>query len=284
METIWNLMKKYREILLYLVFGVLTTLCNIVSYFALNDLLHIHYLVANALAWVLSVLFAYLTNRTWVFESKSQGFSAIAREMGCLLYTSSFAKALTVKSGDPITQSGLAYASAQWEAMFVSLIWQNGGDYRDEANSVVHFNTPEAKKAAEFMLKYANPADPDVICDIGASRYELFIQGTAAMVMGAPWYAGSLATDAPDMNYQYFNMPAMVEGSDPYCMATGGWGYIVSAESKNKPAAWEFVKQMTTPEQIGSWALGVGSLAAHKAVSYTHLAVYKRQEYLQQYT
>ena len=82
METIWNLMKKYREILLYLVFGVLTTLCNIVSYFALNDLLHIHYLVANALAWVLSVLFAYLTNRTWVFESKSQGFSAIAREMG----------------------------------------------------------------------------------------------------------------------------------------------------------------------------------------------------------
>ncbi len=176
----------------------------------------------------------------------------------------SFAKELTVKSGDTITQSGLAYAYAQWEAMFVSLIWQNGGDYRDEANSVVHFNTPEAKKAAEFMLKYANPADPDVICDIGASRYELFIQGTAAMVMGAPWYAGSLATDAPDMNYQYFNMPAMVDGSDPYCMATGGWGYIVSAESKNKPAAWEFVKQMTTPEQIGSWALGVGSLAAHK--------------------
>ena len=65
--------------------------------------------------------------------------------------------------------------------MFVSLIWQNGGDYRDEANSVVHFNTPRGQKAAEFMLKNANPADPDVICDIGASRYELFIQGTA------PW-------------------------------------------------------------------------------------------------
>lgn len=81
-ETIWNLVKKYKEILLYLIFGVLTTLCNIVSYFVLSDLLHIHYLVANALAWVLSVLFAYVTNRTWVFESKSQGLAAILREMG----------------------------------------------------------------------------------------------------------------------------------------------------------------------------------------------------------
>ena len=111
METIWNLMKKYREILLYLVFGVLTTLCNIVSYFALNDLLHIHYLVANALAWVLSVLFAYLTNRTWVFESKSQGFSAIAREMGlffgCRLPSGVFDMAFMFVAVDLLAQNDM---------------------------------------------------------------------------------------------------------------------------------------------------------------------------------
>ena len=62
-----ELLMKYKEIIMYLVFGVLTTVVNIVVYF-----LHINYLISNALAWFLSVLFAYITNRKYVFESSSQ--------------------------------------------------------------------------------------------------------------------------------------------------------------------------------------------------------------------
>ena len=67
-----ELLMKYKEIIMYLVFGVFTTVVNIVVYFLSAELLHIDYLISNALAWFLSVLFAYITNRKYVFESSSQ--------------------------------------------------------------------------------------------------------------------------------------------------------------------------------------------------------------------
>ena len=64
-------MKLDRELVLYVFFGTLTFLVNIVTYFLFEDLLGINYLISNVLAWFFSVLFAYITNRIWVFESKS---------------------------------------------------------------------------------------------------------------------------------------------------------------------------------------------------------------------
>lgn len=69
---------KYKEVINYLVFGVLTTVVNIVVYFVFADVLHVQYLISNCVAWFLSVLFAYVTNRKYVFESKS---NSIAEEM-----------------------------------------------------------------------------------------------------------------------------------------------------------------------------------------------------------
>lgn len=74
--------KKYKEVILYLVFGVLTTLVNWLSYMVLTDLFHVPYLWATVVSQVLAVLFAYVTNRKWVFESKARGTAAVAREMG----------------------------------------------------------------------------------------------------------------------------------------------------------------------------------------------------------
>ncbi len=81
-QKVMVLFQKYREMILYLVFGGLTTLVNIFSYFVLTDLGHIDYLVSTAIAWVLSVLFAYFTNRVWVFQSTASGAGALFKEMG----------------------------------------------------------------------------------------------------------------------------------------------------------------------------------------------------------
>ena len=72
---------KYREVILYLVFGVLTTVVSISSYYICSEILNIHYLVSNIISWVLAVIFAYFTNRVWVFESKSKNTSDILKEM-----------------------------------------------------------------------------------------------------------------------------------------------------------------------------------------------------------
>ena len=64
-------MKLDRELVLYVVFGAFTFFVNIIVYFLFEEVFGVNYLISNVIAWFFSVLFAYITNRTWVFESKS---------------------------------------------------------------------------------------------------------------------------------------------------------------------------------------------------------------------
>ena len=76
MERIKALYYKYQEIINYLVFGVLTTLVNYLSYLLIAPLFA-RTTFPTVIAWVLSVLFAYFTNRTFVFHSHLTGAAAV---------------------------------------------------------------------------------------------------------------------------------------------------------------------------------------------------------------
>lgn len=71
-----RLYKKYREIINYLFFGVLTTLISVGSYYVLGllwDLTNnILFILANVTSWILAVIFAYITNKKYVFQSDSK--------------------------------------------------------------------------------------------------------------------------------------------------------------------------------------------------------------------
>lgn len=60
---------KHKEVLLYFFFGGLTFAVSVCSYVLINVHFGINELIANILSWILAVLFAYFTNRTWVFQS-----------------------------------------------------------------------------------------------------------------------------------------------------------------------------------------------------------------------
>lgn len=62
---------KYKELIMYLIFGVLTTLVNIIVYYVSTKIFLINYQISNVLAWILSVTFAFITNKLYVFESKT---------------------------------------------------------------------------------------------------------------------------------------------------------------------------------------------------------------------
>lgn len=91
MERWKALWAKYRELALYVVFGGLTTLVSFFSYWCFVDVFHIPYMVSTALSWVVSVTFAYVTNRRWVFESRAHGLRAIfleaVRFFACRLFS-----------------------------------------------------------------------------------------------------------------------------------------------------------------------------------------------------
>lgn len=73
--------KNIKEIVAYLVFGVLTTLVNIVVYWVCAHPLGIKTVPSSVIAWIAAVLFAYVTNRIWVFHSETTGKSGIIKEM-----------------------------------------------------------------------------------------------------------------------------------------------------------------------------------------------------------
>ncbi len=76
-----NNLKKFinKETILYLIFGVLTTLVNFIAYFIFTNI-SINYLVANVMAWCLAFAFAYVTNKLFVFNSKTSTLSALLNE------------------------------------------------------------------------------------------------------------------------------------------------------------------------------------------------------------
>lgn len=63
--------KMSKEIFRYLVFGVLTTLINIMLYNYLYYGIELGNVISNIFAWLAAVLFAFITNRLWVFESRN---------------------------------------------------------------------------------------------------------------------------------------------------------------------------------------------------------------------
>ena len=70
-EKLKALYAKHRSTVIYLVFGVLTTVVNYAVYLPLFNFVGLPASVCNGIAWVAAVIFAYVTNKLFVFESKS---------------------------------------------------------------------------------------------------------------------------------------------------------------------------------------------------------------------
>lgn len=66
------MLEKLKEVSAYLIFGVLTTLVNIISFYIFNNLFNIDYLIANIISWFLSIIFAYITNKNYVFKNHKE--------------------------------------------------------------------------------------------------------------------------------------------------------------------------------------------------------------------
>ena len=81
MLNLKNICIKYQSFLLYVIFGILTTIVNIIVFFVLYNMLHTGHNVAYVVAWFWAVLFAYLTNRVWVFHSTNTTTADIVKEI-----------------------------------------------------------------------------------------------------------------------------------------------------------------------------------------------------------
>ena len=68
------------QTILYVIFGILTTMVNLISYYFFSNIMSINYLISNMISWIISVLFAYITNKFYVFNSKDTSKDIIIKE------------------------------------------------------------------------------------------------------------------------------------------------------------------------------------------------------------
>ncbi len=79
MRALWE---KYRDMALYLIFGVVTTAVNVAVYHVCYAMLGVPNIPSTVIAWVLSVAVAYITNKLWVFRSPSFAPAVLWPELG----------------------------------------------------------------------------------------------------------------------------------------------------------------------------------------------------------
>ena len=80
LEDIKELYIEFKEIINYVIFGGLAMLVNFVSYFIFARVYHIDEVISSGLSWFCSVLFAYVTNKIFVFDSKTNGKKEVIKE------------------------------------------------------------------------------------------------------------------------------------------------------------------------------------------------------------
>lgn len=106
-NKIWLIVEKYWDILCYLFFGGLTTIVNWAVFFPCYNLLKeqipvdaTRSLVANGIAWVMAVAFAYLTNKPFVFESHDWSAKTVIPEL---------TKFVGCRIGSGLAETGILY-------------------------------------------------------------------------------------------------------------------------------------------------------------------------------
>lgn len=91
LQFLKNKYLKYKEVINYLIFGFLTTLVNFIAYIVISKFIQKSATISNIIAWAISLVFAYITNRLYVFESKKYTINKIIAELisfvGCRLFS-----------------------------------------------------------------------------------------------------------------------------------------------------------------------------------------------------
>ena len=110
MEWLKTMVEKHRDVLLYLIFGVMTTAVNYVVYLPCYNLLGLSGSVSNVIAWVGAVAFAYLTNKPFVFRSHDWSAKTVIPELtrfvGCRVGSGALETAIIFLTVDLLAWNG----------------------------------------------------------------------------------------------------------------------------------------------------------------------------------
>ena len=105
MEKLKALLVRYRDIIVYLIFGVLTTAVNYIVYLPCYNILGLSGSASNAIAWLAAVAFAYLTNKPFVFRSRDWSAKTVIPEL---------TKFVGCRVGSGVLETAIIFLTVDW--------------------------------------------------------------------------------------------------------------------------------------------------------------------------
>lgn len=131
---------------------------------------------------------------------------------------------------------------------FSSYLYSHGGNFHEDGRATL--NTPEAIAAFEFYGKMLREYGPPGVLNMSwPQALAIFAQGKAAIYTDASvFYSNMLDPDQSEVGdlVGFAQFPAGPAGSKPYSIVS--WGVSMAQTSRNKEAAWEFIKWATSKE------------------------------------
>ncbi|HEU5012183.1 MAG TPA: extracellular solute-binding protein [Roseiflexaceae bacterium] len=172
------------------------------------------------------------------------------------------AQKLTKRDGDTLTQAGVDVAASPYQWYWTFLTTGSPKGIVDPATLKVTYNNEQGYANWQWLtdLVTKQKADsPEFLS--GQNRFTL---GKAAINMHEYTYAGQLKTTAPDLKFS-IHAPPHAAGQPN---AAGGthWALVVSSKSKNKEAAWNWIKFLTSEASQRKWIAGGGELPSLKSL------------------
>jgi multiple sugar transport system substrate-binding protein len=169
------------------------------------------------------------------------------------------AKAMKEKGG---AKWGISLGTKNWQE-YVPFLWSNGGDIVDASGNPA-LNSPAAVEALTFYNSFFTEGLTPKSVPEGFDITPAFVKGDNPMFFSGPWHLG-LIKDAGGAGFEakwaIAPMPKKVSGTS----FLGGSNMVVFSASKNKDAAWAFVKFTADPATQALWYKTVTDLPAVQA-------------------
>jgi multiple sugar transport system substrate-binding protein len=131
-------------------------------------------------------------------------------------------------------------------------LFQAGGNTLTEDGKDVAFDSPEAKKAAEFYVNLAKYSPKDYLNSNSYDGRVAFAQGDVAMYVAGAWFAGTLADEYPKLNGKWAAAP-LPEGAAGCKTTIAGDSLVMFSRTKVSDAAWLWMEFLSEPENLAAW-------------------------------